>query len=388
MGTDVTISDHSHIYLDHNATTPVAPESINAMMPYLKEEFGNPSSNYPLGIRAREGVEKARKDVADLIGCDAVEVIFTSGGSESNNMVLKGSIDFNAPTENHIITSAVEHPAVLNPLFFLMELGVKVSILPVDRFGRVDPDDVKKALSPATKLISVMLANNETGTIQPVKEIAEIARKNNVPVHTDAAQAVGKIPVDVNELGVDFLSLAGHKLYAPKGIGALYLRNGSDIRPLIHGADQEHGKRAGTENVVLSVGLGTACKVARERLNEDIRTVTAMRERLQVLLVEGIKDLVINGHIKDRLPNTLSVSVPNMDGAKILADIPGLYASTGAACHDRKVKLSRVLAAMAVPPEIGMGTIRLSLGRNNTMDQIEEAARMICASIKKARSHQ
>ena len=342
------------IYLDYNATTPVAPEAFEAMLPYLKDEFGNPSSAYTLGVRAKKGLEKARKEVAALIGCEQDELIFTSGGSESNNIVLKGVIDFKTPEKHHIITSAIEHPAILNPLIFLMELGVKTTILPVSTFGQVFAEDVRNAIRPNTTLISIMLANNETGVIQPIKEIAQIAKDNNILFHTDAAQAVGKIPVDVNDLGVDFLSLAGHKLYAPKGVGALFIRKGMEITPLIHGAGQEQGRRAGTENVILSAGLGVSCRIAKERLNRDMGDIKKMRDRLRRMLTDGIKDIFINGNIKDRLPNTLSISIPKTDGNKILSNIPGLYASTGAACHDRTVKLSHVLAAMSVPPEIGL----------------------------------
>ena len=370
------------IYLDHNATTPLNPDAVSAMMPYLKDEFGNPSSDYPLGVRAKEAVARARQEVARLIGCHREEVVFTSGGSESNNMALKGLIDFRKAGESHIITCAVEHPAILNPALFLMELGVKVTVLPVDGFGQVDPEAVKQALSPDTTLISIMLANNETGTLQPIEEISKLAREYGVAVHTDAAQAVGKIEVDVNELGVDFLTVAGHKLYGPKGIGALFVREGRHIEPIIHGAGQEAGKRAGTESTILAVGLGEACRVTGQRLREDMEDMKRLRDRLQELLFEGLEDLVLNGHPDERLPNTLNVSVPGLEGHRILDGIPEIMASTGAACHDRTVSLSHVLSAMAVPPEIGMGTLRLTVGRTNTMDQIEEAAQLIINQVK------
>ena len=373
------------IYLDHNATTPLDPDAVDAMMPFMKHEFGNPSSFYPLGKRAQEAIEQSRKEVALLLSAKSNEIIFTSGGSESNNAVLKGVIDLKRPEDFHIITSAVEHPAILNPALFLMELGVEVTILPVDRFGRVDPDEVQRAISPKTRLISIMLANNETGTLQPVKEISKIAREHKIWLHTDAAQAVGKIPVDVNDLGVDFMSLAGHKLYGPKGVGGLYIREGHHITPLIHGAGQEGGRRAGTENTILSIGLGAACKTARQRLNEDIQKMRVFRDRLQELLFRGIDGLVLNGHPRERLPNTLNISVPGIEGSKILEGLPILYASTGAACHDRSVKLSHVLSAMAVPPEVGMGTLRLTVGRSNTMAQIEEGAELIIKRVRELR---
>jgi cysteine desulfurase len=352
------------------------------MIPFMETDFGNPSSSYILGARAKEAIEASREKMAHLLGCASREVTFTSGGSESNNAVLKGIIDPKRPEGFHIITSAVEHPAILNPALFLEGLGVKVTFLSVDRFGIVDPDGIRRAIEPRTALISIMLANNETGTLQPIKEISRIAKEHNIPLHTDAAQAVGKLPVNVNDLGVDFLSVAGHKLYGPKGVGALYAREGRNLTPLIHGAGQEGGKRAGTENMILGVGLGVASKVAKERLHDDFQTMKAMRDRLQELLFGGLDNLALNGHPDERLPNTLSVSVPGVDGAKILDRLPNLMASTGAACHDKSVELSHVLSAMGVPPEVGMGTLRLSVGRHNTMDQIEEAAEMIIHAVR------
>ena len=372
------------IYLDHNATTPIDPAAAAAVKGVM-EDFGNPSSAYFLGKRAKERIEQARQEVAALLGCGPEEVIFTSGGSESNNTVLKGVIDLRRPSEFHIITSAVEHPAILNPSLFLMELGVDVTILSVDRFGMIDPDDVRKAVRSNTVLISIMLANNETGTLAPLKEVAALGRDLGVLVHTDAAQAVGKLPVDVCDLGVDFLTVAGHKLYAPKGIGALFVKKGKTLTPLIHGASQEMGKRAGTENTLLAAALGAASRVARDRMEQDVLHARALRDRLETLLFEGIEGLVLNGHPQTRLPNTLNVSVPGIEGAKILDGIPSLMASTGAACHDRSVKLSHVLSAMAVPPETGMGALRFSVGRSNTMDQIETAARLVIERVKTLR---
>jgi len=347
--------------------------------------YGNPSSSYQIGIQAKETFEGARADVAKVIGCSSGELIFTSGGSESNNMVLKGLIDFRSPERHHIITTAIEHPAILNPCLYLMELGVEVTILPVDHYGLVDPDDVRKAIRANTTLVSVMLANNETGVIQPIGEIGKIAREMGVPLHTDAAQAVGKIQVDVRELGVDFLSLAGHKLYAPKGIGSLFISQGQSLTPLIHGGGQEAGRRAGTENTVLGAGLGAACRVVERRLESDLQMMTELRDRLEGLLFEGIDGLVLNGHPKKRLPNTLNVSVPHIEGSRILEGIPTLMASTGAACHDQSVKLSHVLAAMGVLPEIGMGALRLTVGRSNDLKQIEEAAGMIIEQVRELR---
>ncbi len=374
------------IYLDHNATTPLDSEVAAAMRPFLETGFGNPSSGYSLGQEAREALEKARQEVAELLGCRAGEVVFTSGGSEADNLALKGLVDLLRPAEFHLVTSAVEHPAILNPACFLEGLGVRVSRVAVDRHGWLDPQAVERAITPRTRLISVMLANNETGTLLPLGEISRQARARGILVHTDAAQAIGKIPVDVNALGVDLLSVAGHKLYGPKGVGVLYIRDGIQLTPLIHGAGQEGGRRAGTENVLLAVGLGTACRVAARRLESDLKSVKALRDRLQCLLLDGIPGLVINGHASERLPNTLNVAVPGLEGGRILAGVPELAASTGAACHDRSVQLSHVLSAMGLPEEIGMGALRFSLGRENDLEQIERAAALIIGQVNKLRA--
>jgi len=371
---------------EYNATTPIDPDVLRAMMPFLKEEFGNPSSGYALGQQARKAMDQAREDVAALLDARPCEIVFTSGGSESNNMVLKGIVDLTRPQACHIITAAIEHPAILNPALYLMELGVRVTILSVDRFGQVDPDDLGKAITPGTVLITLMLANNETGTLQPIREIVKVARAHGIPVHTDAAQAVGKIPVDVEDLGVDFLTVAGHKLYAPKGVGALYMREGRSLTPLIHGAAQENGRRAGTENVALATGLGAACRMASQRLQEDSDRISRLRNRLQDLLFEGTYGLVLNGHPQERLPNTLNVSVPHLEGGKVLDAVPLLMASTGAACHDRTVKLSHVLSAMHVPPEIGMGALRLTLGRGTTLEEVDRAARLLIGQVHRMRN--
>jgi cysteine desulfurase len=365
------------IYLDHNASTPVAPEVVEAMKPYWGPQYGNPSSGYALGRSAKQALEEARAEVADLLGCRPSEILFTSGGTESNNMVLKGVAHSLAEKSRHIITTAIEHPAVTNPCLFLLHQGYDLSFLPVDSTGLVDPSAVKAAIRPTTVLISVMHANNETGTIQPISEIGAFAREAGVLFHTDAAQSVGKIPTRVSDLQVDFLSVAGHKMYAPKGVGALFLRNGLKIEPLIHGAGQESGRRAGTENVMLAVALGKACALARERMSADAQRIYRLRDRLHRLLAENIPGLVLNGHIQARLPNTLNVSLPGVDGAALLDAIPEICASTGAACHDRSVRLSHVLAAMQVPEKIGRSAIRLTLGRGNSEAEIQDAARMI-----------
>lgn len=376
------------IYLDHNGTTPIAPEAISAMTPFMAQHFGNPSSAHSLGAKAKGGVIRAREDVAALLGCQPDEIIFTSCGTESNNMVLKGLVDFRNPRDFHLITSAIEHPAILNPALFLGELGAKVTILPVDAGGLIDPSQVEKAILPNTELISLMLANNETGVLQPIKKVAEIAKRHNILLHTDAAQAVGKISVQVKNLSVDFLSVAGHKLYGPKGVGALYVRDGLSLTPLIHGAGQENGRRAGTENTILTVGLGAACRVARDRLSRDEENISRLRNHLQSLLFEGIEGLVLNGHERRRLPNTLNVSVPGLEGGRILEGVPIVMASTGAACHDQRVTLSHVLSAMGVTRRVGMGALRFSLGRSNTIEEIEEAAQAVINQVRRMRDDQ
>jgi cysteine desulfurase len=358
------------IYLDFNATTPIAPEVAAVINQVLTEPFGNPSSEHWAGLPARQAVEKARGQVSALLHCSADEVVFTSGGSESNNHALKGVFFAQDGRGGHIITTQVEHPAVLNPCRFLERLGASVTFLPVDGFGRVDPDSVRRALTPRTKLISVMHANNEVGTLQPISEIGCIARERGILFHSDAAQSVGKIPVHVDELGVDLLSLAGHKAYAPKGVGVLYVRKGVRLEPLIHGAGHESGRRAGTENVLLDVALGTACELAQSWLEVD--SIGQLRDLFwQLLQTRFGKGVVLNGHPTEKLPNTLNVSFVGKIGSTILSGLEGVAASTGSACHSGSVELSPVLKAMKVPPEVGMGAIRFSLGRTTTREEIE-----------------
>lgn len=358
------------IYLDFNASTPIAPEVIAVMRSLLEEPFGNPSSGHWAGAPAREVVEKARMQVAQLVGCKASEIVFTSGGSEANNYGLKGVFFASRKADAHIITTQVEHPAIINPCRFLERLGATVTYLRVDRFGRVDPDDVRKALQPNTILISVMHANNEVGTIQPIEEIAKIAKEAGVLLHSDAAQSLGKIACNVRELGVDLLSVAGHKLYAPKGVGALYIREGVAVEPLIHGASHESGRRAGTENVLLDAALGMACDLARTRSGAE--SIRGLRDLFWDILQTKFGDRVIlNGHPVERLPNTLNVSFVSQVGADVLGRLDDVAASTGSACHAGSVELSPVLRAMGVPPEIGMGAIRFSLGRTTTREEIE-----------------
>jgi len=359
------------LYLDFNASTPICPEAIEAMRPFLTEHYGNPSSLHWAGMPAKDAVERARGQVAGILGCDPTEVVFTSGGTESNNHALKGVFFANRGRGNHIVTTAVEHPAILNPCRFLETLGAKVTVVPVDRHGMVDPEDVRKAITRETILITVMHANNEVGTIEPIPELAAIAREAGIPFHTDAAQTVGKISADVEELGVDLLSVAGHKVYAPKGIGAIYIREGTTIESFVHGAGHEGGRRAGTENVLLTVALGAACDVARRWVG--MPQVKTLRDRFW----EGLKGIfgesvTLNGHPTERLPNTLNVNFVGRVGAEVLAMLPGVAASTGSACHAGSVTLSPVLAAMGVPPGEGMGAVRFSLGRTTTWEELEE----------------
>lgn len=361
--------EHDRIYLDCNASTPLAPEVAEAMRPLLGGAFGNPSSGHWAGPPARAALEEARGQVAALLGCDASEVVFTSGGSESNNAALKGVWFALRDRGDHLVTTAVEHPAVLEPCRWLETLGARVTRVPVDRTGRVDPEDVRRALTPRTVLVSVMHAQNEVGTVQPLAEIAAACRQAGVLLHTDAAQSVGKIPTRVDDLGVDLLTVAGHKLYAPKGVGALYLRRGTPFVPLIHGAGHEGGRRAGTESALLAAGLGAACALALA--DPAAERIAALRDRFW----SGLRDLfgervVRNGHPVHVLPNTLHVSFLGLVGAEVLAALPGVAASTGSACHAGEVQMSDVLRALGASPEVGAGAVRWSLGRYTTEAEI------------------
>ncbi|MGQ9366133.1 cysteine desulfurase family protein [Azospirillum sp. ST 5-10] len=368
------------IYLDHNASTPVDPRVAAAMRPLIEDAFGNPSSPHWAGSPAKAALDRARGQVAGLLGCADDEVVFTSGGSEANNLALKGVFFARRDRGDHIVTTAVEHPAVLTPLRFLETLGARVTVLPVDGTGRVDPAAVAAAITPRTILVSVMHANNEVGTVQPVADIAQVARARGVLLHTDAAQSVGKIPTRVAELGVDLLTVAGHKLCAPKGVGALYVRRGVELEPLVHGAGHERGRRAGTESALLAAGLGAACALARDLPAAD--AVRALRDRFWAALRARFGDrVVLNGHPEHRLPNTLNVSFVGWVGADLLARLDGVAASTGSACHAGSVTLSPVLRAMGVDPEIGKGAVRFSLGRGTTPDEIDRVVQRLTASI-------
>lgn len=371
------------IYLDFNATTPIDPEVAEAMRPYLYERFGNPSSGHWYGAEARRAVEVARGQVADLLACTTGEIIFTSGGSESNNMVIQGVARQHRSRGRHIITSAIEHPAVLEPCQAMAREGCRLSVLAVDDLGRVDPAAVAAAIAPDTTLVTIMHANNEVGTVQPIASIAGMARERGVLMHTDAAQSVGKIPVDVDVLGVDFLSLAGHKLYAPKGVGALYIRAGIELPRLIFGADHEAGRRAGTENVLEIVGLGQACAVAGRDLERRGAHLRQLRDRLWQGLSAELDGLRSNGDPGDGLPNTLSVSFAGCAAEALLAQIGDrVAASAGAACHAAGVTVSSVLTAMNVPPEYAAGTIRFSVGTTTTPQEIDSAVAVVAAAAR------
>jgi cysteine desulfurase len=374
------------IYLDYNATTPVDREAAQAMIPYLTEHFGNPSSGHAYGAAARAAVDQARVHVAALLGCDPEDLIFTSGGTESNNTVLKGVAESHSARGRHIITSAIEHPAVLEPCDWLAQRGFEISVLPVNEYGRVDPAQVEQALRPDTILVSIMTANNEVGTIQPIAKIAALAHERGALVHTDAAQAVGKLPVDVKALDVDFLSLAGHKLYAPKGIGALYVRAGVRLPKFMHGASHESNRRAGTENVPEIVGLGEAARVALRDLDSNIAHMRAMRDRLWAGLDGRLTDVRRNGHPEYALPNTLSVSFRGVNANDLLDAIGGqVAASAGAACHADLVTLSAVLEAMHVPLEYARGTLRLSVGKLTTEAEVDTAVNAIVEAVGRLR---
>ncbi len=373
------------IYLDYNATTPIAKEVADAMAPYLYGHFGNPSSSHPFGVEAKLALEKARLQVAGLINCQPPEILFTSGGTESNNYAIRGFAMAHKQQGRHIITSAIEHPAVLEVCQYLEKQGFTITYLPVDEYGRVDAKDLKTALTPHTILVSIMHANNEVGTVQPIRELAEMAHEIGAVFHTDAAQTLGKLPVDVQELGVDLLSIAGHKLYAPKGVGVLFVRTGLQLEKLMHGAEHESDRRPGTENILEIVGLGEACEVAQRNLDENMAHFKDMRERLHSGLQKALPkgSFLLNGHPDLRLPNTLSLGFYMIEANTLLSEIGDqVAASAGAACHSDEIDLSHVLEAMAVPIDYAMGTIRFSTGRGTTAAEIDRAVSVLTKSLK------
>ncbi len=371
------------IYLDHNATTPLLPEVVDAMLPYLTTQFGNPSSSHAWGRRAREAVDRARDQVARLLGCQADEIFFTGGGTEANNLAIRGTAEA-AMTRRHCVSSVVEHPATVGPCRSLESQGWTVAWLPVASDGRVPLEVVERHLGDSPALVTVMHANNETGTIQPIRELAALARARGAVFHTDAAQTVGKIPVDVDALGVDLLTIAGHKLNAPKGVGALYVRRGTPIRPFMLGAGHERGLRPGTENVASIVALGAACALAGADLAGRARRLEQRRDQLWGLLVRAIPEMNRNGDPSQCLPNTLSVRFPGVPGTSILAHTPEVAASTGSACHEGHETPSGVLVAMGLAAADALETVRLSVGTTTSAADVEEAASALVRGARRA----
>ena len=371
------------IYLDYNATTPVDPAVVEAMLPYLSAHFGNASSTHAYAPPVRQAIDAARAQVAQLLDCQPAEIVFTGCGSESDTLAIRGAALMARKRGNHIITQVTEHPAVLNICKSLERLhDFRITYLPVDAQGRVHSEDVEDAISDQTVLITIMHANNETGTLQPIAEIAEIGHRYGVLVHTDASQSVAKIPTRVDDLGVDLLTVAGHKLYAPKGIGALYVRNGLQLEPAIYGGGQEHGYRAGTENVTYMVGLGAACELARKQLPLSEVRLRFLRDKLQRLLQQQLPGAVhLNGHLTERLPNTLNIRIDGVVGEEVLVATPKIASSTGSACHEDSTDPSSVLTAMGLSREQALGALRLTLGRWSTDAEMEQASVLLAKSV-------
>ena len=365
------------IYLDYNATTPIDPSVVEAMMPFFQTHYGNPSSSHSLGRAAREAIQDARAKVAAMLGCDSGEIVFTGGGTEASNMAIKGIMLPGGEPGGHMITTAIEHPATLEPANFCEKMGCEVSIVGCDEYGVVHPQLVAEAIRPNTRLVSIMHANNEIGTIQPIREIATLCHERSVVVHVDASQSVGKIPTFVDHLDVDLMTIAGHKLYAPKGIGVLFVREGLDIESLLHGAGHESGMRAGTENTPYIVGLGRAAFLAASLLDESAGISASLRDRFSKAIISDIPRAVVHGHGANRLPNTISVAFPGVSGAEMLERVPEVCASLGAACHSSGEHTSGTLNAMGVSQELMRGTVRFSFGRKSTVEDTDRAATLM-----------
>jgi cysteine desulfurase len=375
------------IFLDHAATTPTDPRVVEAMLPYFSDSFGNPSSIHSLGVETRTAVAEAREKVARLIGASSDEIIFTSGGTEADNLAIKGVAQANAQRGKHIVTTRIEHHAVEESCRYLEKQGFKVTHVGVDKDGLVDPREIEEAVTPETILISVMHANNEVGTIQPIAEISRVARSRGVYFHTDAVQTVGHIPTKVDEVGVDLLAISAHKLYGPKGIGVLYVRKGTRIASFMHGGGQERGLRASTENVPAIVGLGTAAEIARAEMDAEARHIMPLRDRLIKEILERIPQTHLNGHPTRRLPNNVNLSVASIEGESLAVslDLEGIAVSTGSACSSEDAEPSHVLMAMGVPVELARGSVRFSLGRDNTdadIDRVLEAFPRIVSRLR------
>lgn len=366
------------IYLDNNATTPLDERVLEEMLPYLKESFGNAASSHSFGSEARAAVDLARERLASAIGASSEEIVFTGGATESDNLALLGSLQ----PGDHLITAATEHEAVLEVARYAEAAGVYLTVLPVDEHGAVHPDSLKEALTPETALVSIMLANNETGTIHPVAELAEVAHEHGVPFHTDAAQATAKIPVNVKELGVDMMSLSAHKCYGPKGVGALYVRRRHRLEPILRGGGQERGMRSGTLNVPGIVGFGKAAELGAELLPEEMDRIRGLRDRLFEILKESVEDMQLNGHPEERLPNTISISFPGVRSDDLLGELSGVAASAGSACASETPEPPHTLKAMGVGDELALCSVRLSLGRFNTREEVERAGREISRAVR------
>jgi cysteine desulfurase len=366
------------IYLDFNATTPILSSVLEAMNPYLQVHYGNSSSSHSLGLAAREGIEDARRKVAAMLGCDSDEVVFTSCGTESNNLAIKGLLFSGNPgSKGHLVVSAIEHAAVMNPARFLERLGYELTVVPCDSDGVVHAESVQKALRPNTRLVSIMHANNEVGAIQPIEEIAELCHQQNVLIHTDAAQSIGKISTFVEDLKVDLLTIAGHKFYAPKGVGALYVRKGVCLEPLLHGASHEMGMRGGTLNTPFIVGLGEAAHWVGKQRDESADRMRALRDRFEAQLRHGIPELIVNAEQAPRLPNTSSLTFPRVNGFELLKRIPELCASLGTACHGPESAISSTLKAMGCTGKHSDGTVRFSLGWQTAETEIDRAVSLL-----------
>jgi len=374
------------IYLDNNATTPIDPAASEKMSQFIKEHFGNPSSLYPIGRKVKEIITEAREVIAKAIGAVRTEIIFTASGTEADNLAIRGVLDA-FPEKNEIITSAIEHPAVMNTGGYLEKKGAKVTYVPVDKYGTVDIDFLKNAITPQTALISVMHANNEVGTIQPIEKISKIAKERGVLVHTDAIQAFGKIDVNVNKLGIDLLSISAHKVYGPKGVGALYIRKGTDIWPLIYGGSQEREMRAGTENTIGIVGFGEAVRVMTERRDKDKKRIAKLSEQLKKGIEEKIPKVKFNGHEKNRMKGTLNFSFYSLEAEAILLALATkeIYVSTGSACSEGAEEVSHVLEAIGLKPEVARSSVRMSLGRFNTEEDIKTVLEELPEIVKKLR---
>jgi len=376
------------IYLDHAATTSARPEVVQAMLPYYTDSFGNPSSVYSYGAEAREALAEAREKVAKLIGANADEIVFTSGGTEADNYAIQGVAYANQNSGNHIITTPIEHHAVLDTCRWMEKRGFNVTYLPVDEYGLVDPNDVKKAITDKTILITVMHANNEIGTIEPIAEIVKIAGEANVCFHTDAVQTAGHIPIDVNDLGVNLLSISAHKLYGPKGVGALYVKKGTVIDKYLHGGEQERNRRASTENVAGIVGFGVAAETALSELIQEVARITALRDKLVSGIIKSIEDVHMTGHPTKRLPNNVNLRVDYVEGESILLnlDIEGICASSGSACTSSSLDPSHVMLALGVPPDQARSTIRFTLGRMNTDEEVVRILDVLPKIVQRLRS--